>query len=68
MQFRWAAAIALWTLLAGPVFDSHRPNGNPVSSRKNPQRISSLINHCLAGDDGRLASRCESGSVFSAAS
>src|SRR5262249_44629255 len=52
MQFRWAAAIALWTLLAGPVFDSNRPNTNPVSNQKKatPRQTSSLINHYLAGN------------------
>jgi hypothetical protein len=27
MEFRWAMIIALWTLLAGPAFDSSGPSG-----------------------------------------
>jgi hypothetical protein len=32
MQFRWAAGIALWTFISGPVFGP--PTANPQSSRK----------------------------------
>jgi hypothetical protein len=32
MEFRWAVFISLWTLLAGPAFDSSGPSG--FQSRK----------------------------------
>lgn len=35
MEFRWVAIIALWTLLAGPMFDS------PLGSQKAGQAQSS---------------------------
>lgn len=31
MEFRWAAAIALWTMLSGPVFVQVRTIGQPHS-------------------------------------
>ena len=34
MEFRWAMLIALWTLLAGPAFDSSGPSG--VQRRQQP--------------------------------
>jgi hypothetical protein len=34
MQFRWAVFISLWTLLAGPAFDSSGPSG--FQRRKQP--------------------------------
>ncbi|MGF1582730.1 MAG: hypothetical protein ACFCD0_25680 [Gemmataceae bacterium] len=35
MEFRWAAAIALWTLLSGPIFYS--PSGLPESATGSDQ-------------------------------
>lgn len=32
MEFRWVALIALWTLLAGPLFD-HGKGSRPVQAR-----------------------------------
>ncbi len=69
MEFRWAALIALWTLLSGPVFDSHRPAPNPISTHKRPfnrRTSSSNLNHFLVCDGGR-ASQCGSRNEFSAA-
>jgi hypothetical protein len=37
MEFRWVAAIALWTFLSGPVF-----NGKGSLSAPAPQKASSL--------------------------
>jgi len=36
MEFRWVALITLWTLLAGPVFDSRLLPRNGQEARSNP--------------------------------
>jgi hypothetical protein len=33
MEFRWVAIITLWTLLAGPIFDSPLASPSPRSQR-----------------------------------
>jgi hypothetical protein len=43
MEFRWIALITLWTLLAGPIFDS------PLNSSKSHQASS----HQTAKNAGR---------------
>ncbi|HYT93959.1 MAG TPA: hypothetical protein VEL76_34890 [Gemmataceae bacterium] len=43
MQFRWAAAIALWTLLTGPIFTSLSGNGSrPVPAQAAVRTADSL--------------------------
>ncbi len=36
MEFRWVAAIALWTMLSGPIFVQVRPTCSPQSAPAKP--------------------------------
>jgi hypothetical protein len=53
MQFRWVAAIALWTLLSGPVFDApgmnhSKPKAGAVASWPPQMRLldgTSVVDH-----------------------
>jgi hypothetical protein len=66
MEFRWVAAIALWTVLSGPIF-----NGKGGLYAPTPERVSAnaekpaatfdtppgKIRHSLSGEDS-AAKRC----------
>lgn len=57
MQLRWCAAIAVWTILAGPVLNNHGVFNAPSREPPRPVILKQLRPQVVTTPKARLASR-----------
>jgi len=57
MAFRWVAAIALWTILSGPIFNGKGSLSGPPRERVSAQVAKSTVKNPQAGTQGRFTFR-----------